>query len=194
VIDYIEDPTWGIENLASLQKIVPTRIATNMAVTRFKHFKLALQAELDLIVLADPQFWGGISAALEVARLCGASGWGLGCHSNNHQGIAMATTATLGVLVDDSILYDFDTHYPYSRPQYEVVDNPPAIHDGAVEVSDVPGLGLRLNWDRLAAAHKVALSLPNQARNDRTFMEKKYPGWKPNPRQWALKGYEKHLR
>jgi hypothetical protein len=24
-------------------------------------------------------------------------------------------------------------------------------------------------------------------------MEKKYPGWKPNPRQWALKGYETHL-
>jgi hypothetical protein len=102
----------------------------------------------------------------------------------------MMTTATLGVLVDDSILYDFDTHYPYSRPQYEVVDNPPKIRDGAVEVSDVPGLGLRLNWDRLVAAHKLALSLPNQSRNDRTFMEKKYPGWKPNPRQWALKGYE----
>jgi len=193
VIDYIEDPTWGIENLASVQKTVPTRIATNMAVTRFKHVKPALQAGLDLIVLADPQFWGGIAAALEVARLCSASGWGLGCHSNNHQGIAMMTTATLGVLVDDSILYDFDTHYPYSRPQYEVVDNPPIICDGGVQVSDVPGLGLRLNWDRLAAAHKLALSLPNQSRNDKTFMEKKYPGWKPNPRQWALKGIEKHL-
>lgn len=190
VIDYIEDPTSGIENLASVQKVVPTRIATNMAVTRFKHFKPAMQVGLDLIVLADPQFWGGISAALEVARLCGASGWGLGCHSNNHQGIAMMTTATLGVLVDESILYDFDTHYPYSRPQYEVVDNPPKIRDGAVEVSDIPGLGLHLNWDRLAAAHRLALSLPNQSRNDRTFMEKKYPGWQPNPRQWALKGYQ----
>ena len=175
------------------KKLCSTRIATNMAVTRFKHVKPALQAGLDLIVLADPQFWGGISAALEVARLCKASGWGLGCHSNNHQGIAMMTTATLGVLVDESILYDFDTHYPYSRPQYEVVDNPPLIRDGAVQVSDVPGLGLRLNWDRLAAAHKLALSLPNQSRNDKTFMEKKYPGWKPNPRQWALKGYEERL-
>jgi formyltetrahydrofolate-dependent phosphoribosylglycinamide formyltransferase len=51
-IDYIEDPTWGIENFASVQKTVPTRIATNMAVTRFKHVKPALQAGLDLIVLA----------------------------------------------------------------------------------------------------------------------------------------------
>ena len=74
-----------------------------------------------------------------------------------------------------------------------MVDNPPVIRGGAVEVSDVPGLGLRLNWDRLAAAHKLALSLPNQSRNDKTFMEKKYPGWKPNPRQWALKEYEKRL-
>ena len=192
VIDYIEDPTCGIENLASVQRAVPTRIATNMAVTRFKHVKPALQAGLDLIVLADPQFWGGISAALEVARLCGASGWGLGCHSNNHQGIAMMTTATLGVLVEDSLLYDFDTHYPYSRPQFEIVDNPPVIRDGAVEVPDVPGLGLRLNWERLATAHQLALSLPSSSRNDRAFMEKKYPGWRPDPRQWALNGFEGH--
>lgn len=190
VIDYIEDPTSGFENLALLQKVVHLRIATNMAVTRFKHFQPAMQAGLDLIVLADPQFWGGISAALEVARLCLASGWGLGCHSNNHQGIAMMTSANLGVLVDEKILYDFDTHYPYSRPQYEVVDNPPAIRDGGVEVPEIPGLGLRLNWDKLAAVHRLGLSLPNQSRNDRTFMERKYPGWKPNPRQWALKGFE----
>ncbi len=190
VIDYVEDPTWGLENLALVQKVIPLRIATNMAVTRFKHFLPAMQAGLDLIVLADPQFWGGIAAALEVARLCLASGWGLGCHSNNHQGIAMMTSATLGVLVDEKILYDFDTHYPYSRSKFEVVDNPPVIRDGCVEVPDAPGLGLRLNWDKLAAAHRLALSLPNQSRNDRTFMEKKYPGWRPNPRQWALKGYE----
>jgi glucarate dehydratase len=190
IIDYIEDPTWGIENLTAVQQVVAMRIATNMAVTRFKHLKPALQAGLDLIVLADPQFWGGISSALAVARFCAGSGWGLGCHSNNHQGIAMMTTATLGVLVEDKVLYDFDTHYPYSRPRYEVVDNPPVIRDGAVEVSGTPGLGLRLNWDKLAAAHKLALSLPNQSRDDRVFMERKYPGWKPNPRQWALKGYE----
>jgi glucarate dehydratase-related protein len=105
----------------------------------------------------------------------------------------MMTTATLGVLVDENILYDFDTHYPYSRREYEVVENPPVIRDGAVQVSDTPGLGLRLNWSRLEAAHKLALSLPNQSRNDTTFMERKYPGWKSNPRQWALKGYEGHL-
>jgi len=46
-----------------------------MAVTRFKHVKPALQAGLDLIVLADPQFWAGISAALEVARMCKGSVW-----------------------------------------------------------------------------------------------------------------------
>ena len=93
----------------------------------------------------------------------------------------MMTTATLGVLVDDSIFYNFDTHYPYSRPQYEVVDNPPVIRDGAVQVSDVPGLGLRLNWDRLAAAHKLALSLPNQSRNDKRLWRRSIQAGKPIP-------------
>ena len=74
-----------------------------------------------------------------------------------------------------------------------MVENPPVIRDGAVQVSDVPGLGLRLNWSRLEAAHKLAQSLPNQSRNDATFMGKKYPGWKANPHQWALKGYEERL-
>ena len=63
---------------------------------------------------------------------------------------------------------------------------PPAIVDGEIAVPDAPGLGIRLDRDRLPAAHEVYRAKALGARDDAAAMRRLVPGWEFDPKRPSL--------
>ncbi len=63
VIEYLEDPTVGIEAMAQVAAGTDIPLATNMCVIAFEHVRPAVLADAVQVVLSDHHLWGGCGAA-----------------------------------------------------------------------------------------------------------------------------------
>jgi glucarate dehydratase len=155
-------------------------MSTNSCVTRFEHVPDALRLQPIDVVLCDHHNWGGIPACVELGRLCETVGWGLSQHSNNHAGITMAAMIHLGAAVPQ-LTYPSDTHYPWLPQGSDIIEGPNlAIRGGKMKVPDGPGVGVRLDADRLARAHEVWRKCGMRERDDAGTMRLVEPGWERN--------------
>ncbi len=154
VLEYLEDPTTGIEGMAQVAREVPMPLATNMCVVDFEHIAPAVADGAVAIILSDHHYWGGLRRSLELARICSTFGLGLSMHSNSHLGVSLAAMTHLAAATPE-ITYACDTHWPWKRADEDVVEpGPLAFHDGAVAVPTSPGLGVELDRDALAGLHE----------------------------------------
>jgi glucarate dehydratase len=182
VLEYLEDPTAGIDGMAEVAPAVSMPLATNMCVTAFSHLPPAVRADAVQVVLSDHHFWGGLRRSRELAAICRTWGIGLSMHSNSHLGISLAAMTHLAGATPE-LTYDCDTHYPYlveDVVQAGVLE----FVDGAIAVPDGPGLGVQLDLDslgRLAAQYKQC---GFATRDDITPMLAVQPGWDPVIPRW----------
>lgn len=184
VLEYLEDPTEGIEGMAAVAREVPMPLATNMCVVAFDHLPPAVAADAVRIVLSDHHFWGGLRRSAALAAICETFGVELSMHSNSHLGISLAAMTHLAAATP-SLTYACDTHWPWKDPAEDVIE-PGALRfvDGAVEVPSAPGLGVELDRDALARAHERYLGAGLTARDDTGYYRRRHPDFDPTPPRW----------
>ncbi|MEU0091632.1 glucarate dehydratase family protein [Kribbella sp. NPDC006257] len=182
VLEYLEDPTAGIDGMAAVAREVSMPLATNMCVTAFSHLKPAVLADAVQVVLSDHHFWGGLRRSRELAAICRTFGIGLSMHSNSHLGISLAAMTHLAGATPE-LTYDCDTHYPYL---VEDVVQPGVLtfEDGAVTVPSGPGLGVELDLDSLARLAEQYEKCGFDTRDDVTPMRAVQPSWDPATPRW----------
>jgi len=184
VVEYLEDPTPGIEGMAAVAKQVSMPLATNMAVVAFDHLPPAVAQDAVQVVLSDHHFWGGLRRSQTLGAICRVWGVGLSMHSNSHLGISLAAMTHLAATTPN-LDYACDTHWPWKSPDEDVVvDGAIGFADGGVAVPTAPGLGVELDRDRLARLHEQYLSCGIRSRDDTGYMRRSEPGFDPSPARW----------
>ncbi len=171
-LEYLEDPTPGLDGMAEVRRGTKIPLATNMVVTRMEHVAPAFQKGSVDVVLLDNHYMGGLTSCRHWAAICEALGWGCSGHSNNHLGVSMAAMTHMNCAIS-RVAYDADSHYPWTSE--DVIKEPLRFKDGMIALPDAPGLGVEIDRDRLARlAENVARA---RSRND--LLEKWSPGY-PN--------------
>lgn len=190
ILAYAEDPC-GAENGYSGREImsefrratgVPT--ATNMIDTDWRQMGHAIMLQAVDIPLADPHFWT-MEGAVRVAQLCDAWGWTWGCHSNNHFDVSLAMVAQTGAAAPGAITA-LDTHWIWQEGTERLTKEPMQIRDGAIVVTDRPGLGIEIDRAQVEKAHALYEKCAKGARNDAMAMQYLIPGWTYDPKRAAF--------
>jgi glucarate dehydratase len=182
VLEYLEDPVRGQENMALVRKSVQIPFATNMCTTSFEEIPNAIKLGSEDIILSDHHFWGGLHASMHLAAICQTFGRGLSMHSNSHLGISMAAMVHLGAAIPD-LVYALDTHYPWQSDEI-ITRGRFKFENGAVEVPKGPGLGVELDKKALSKLHQNYIACGLTKRDDEIEMQKVYPDWKFKAVRW----------
>jgi glucarate dehydratase len=185
-LEYLEDPTEGIEGMAAVARHTPIPLSTNMCVTAFEHIPQAFRARSVQVVLGDHHGWGGLTAYRHLGVICKTLGWGLSQHSNSHLGISFAAMIHAAAAIPN-LIYASDTHYPWNAAS-DVVRETDLFRfkDGCIDVWERPGLGVSLDEDRLAAAAAAyeQRGASGLARDDVSAMRQRRPDWLPHMPKW----------
>jgi len=175
LLEYLEDPTRGQQNMAAVAKEAPMPLATNMCVVKPEDIAPAFDQKSVSIVLSDHHYWGGLRRSAELAAICRTWGVGISMHSNSHLGISLAAMTHLGGALPE-LTYAADTHTPWQLG-VDVLEQPLSIVDGGVEVPTEPGLGVTLDRDVLARLHENYETCGIRERDDTGYIRKFQPGW-----------------
>lgn len=179
IIEYLEDPTVGVEGMSRVHRETGVPLATNMLVTTFDEIRPAFDADAVQVVLSDHHYWGGLQATRELAAVCRTYGVSLSMHSNTHLGISLAAMTHVASVIPD-LEYACDSHRPWQTE--DVITTPHTFVDGAIWVSDLPGLGVELDHDEVARLHERFNEMPQfHDRDDVAAMKVKHPDWEQPP-------------
>ncbi|MFB9689997.1 glucarate dehydratase family protein [Amycolatopsis plumensis] len=182
VLEYLEDPTPGIDGMAQVAAEASMPLATNMCVVNFGDIEPGFRARAIGVLLSDHHFWGGLRATQSLSVTCESFGVGLSMHSNSHLGISLAAMVQVAAATPH-LTYACDTHWPW---KVEDVIEPGALEfrDGAVAVPTTPGLGITLDEDALARLHENYVRCGLNKRDDVTYMRNFVAGFEPNTARW----------
>ncbi len=182
VLEYLEDPVRGQENMAQVRKSIKTPLATNMCTTSFEEIPKSIAIGSEDIILSDHHFWGGLHASMTLAALCETFGRELSMHSNSHLGISLAAMVHLGAALP-KMPYALDTHYPWQSDEI-IIGGKLKFEEGSVLVPTEPGLGVELDRVALARLHENYKRCGLTKRNDEIEMQKVNPGWTFQAIRW----------
>jgi glucarate dehydratase len=153
--DYYEDPTWGLNGMRQVRAAVPIRLATNTVVVNFEQLATNLRDPAVDVVLLDTTFWGGIRPCIKAAAVCETVQTEIAVHSSGELGIQLATMLHLGAVLSN-LTFAADAHYHHLVDDV-ITGGKFKYEDGAIRVPEGPGLGVRLDHDRVdryAAAYR----------------------------------------
>jgi glucarate dehydratase len=182
VVEYLEDPTPGIEGMAYVAARTEVPLATNMCVIAFEHIAPAVGVDAVQIVLSDHHLWGGLRRSALLGGITETFGMGLSMHSNSHLGISLAAMVQLAAATPQ-LTYACDTHYPW-KTQDVVAPGVLAFDGGSVAVPTGPGLGVELDRDLLGVLHEQYLSCGVRRREDTVYMRSIDRSFTPNTARW----------
>jgi glucarate dehydratase len=183
-LEYLEDPTAGIEGMAQVSRQTPIPLSTNMCVTAFDHVPTAFRANAVQVVLGDHHGWGGLTAYRHLGAVCAALRWGLSQHSNSHLGISFAGMIHAAAAIPQ-LTYASDTHYPWNPHDVVRETDRFRFRGGAIDLWDAPGLGVSIDEDKLAAAAEAYEQRGARlVRDDVGAMLERDPDWLPLMPKW----------
>jgi glucarate dehydratase len=184
VLEYLEDPTSGIEGMAQVRRSVPMPLATNMCVVSFSDVPAAVAAGAVDVILSDHHFWGGLRRSQSLAGITETFGLGLSMHSNSHLGISLAAMVHLAAATPN-LDYACDTHWPWKDVDEDVI-RPGALRfvGGSVPVPTAPGLGIELDEEGLEKLHRQYLDCGLQGRDDTGYMQRINPEYVLKSPRW----------
>ena len=147
-IEYFEDPVWGMAAMARVKKNTYMPVATNHIVVNPDQLAPGIKMEAVDVVLIDPHFWGGITAAKKAANVCDVFGLGVSMHSGGELGVSLAAMLHLAAALPN-ISFAADAHYHHVMDDVINGGKIPCI-DGDMAVPTGPGLGVALDEDKMA--------------------------------------------
>ena len=122
-------------------------LATNTVVVNFEQLAAnVLDTAVDVILL-DTTFWGGIRACVKAAAVCETFQLGVAVHSSGELGIQLATMLHLGAVIPN-LSFAADAHYHHLTDDV-IQGGLMRYENGAIRVPDQPGLGVKLDRDKL---------------------------------------------
>jgi glucarate dehydratase len=171
--DYLEDPVFGLNGMRRTRQMVRVPLATNTVVVNFEQLAAnALDTAVDVILL-DTTFWGGIRACVKAAGVCETFQLGVAVHSSGELGIQLATMLHLGAVLPN-LSFAADAHYHHLTG--DVIEGGPfRYEDGAIRVPDAPGLGVKLDREKLREYSELYQRLGNYPYDQDPLR----PGWAP---------------
>ncbi|MFE0154196.1 enolase C-terminal domain-like protein [Nonomuraea sp. NPDC059007] len=146
--DYLEDPVFGLEGLRQVREQVRVPLATNTVVVNFEQLASNVMRRSADVILLDTTFWGGIRPCVKAAGVCETFQLGVAVHSSGELGIQLATMLHLGAVLPN-LGYAADAHYHQLRDDVIEGGKLPYVN-GAIAVPSGPGLGVRLDRDKVA--------------------------------------------
>jgi glucarate dehydratase len=151
--DYLEDPVFGLHGMRRTREKVRMPLATNTVVVGFEQLAAnVLNTAVDVILL-DTTFWGGIRPCVKAAAVCDTFQLGVAVHSSGELGIQLATMLHLGAVIPN-LTFSADAHYHHLRDDV-IVGGRLRYENGAIAVPTAPGLGVRLDRDKLGEYHEL---------------------------------------
>jgi len=171
--DYYEDPVWGMPQLSRLREFVRIPTATNTVVINFEQLAANVAQRAVDVILLDTTFWGGIRPCIKAAGICETFGLGVAVHSSGELGVQLATMLHMGAVVPN-LSYAADAHYHHLTDDV-IAGGPMPYRNGAIAVPDGPGLGVKLDPDKVRRYHELFLELGGYP-YDR---DPGRPGWYP---------------
>lgn len=181
-LEYLEDPTAGLEGMARVRERTNIPLATNMCVTTWEDIAPSVSTRAVDVILSDHHAWGGLKACTELGRICEVFHLGIGMHSNSHLGISMAAMTHLGSVVPN-MLVACDTHYPWLTDDV-LAGGSFRFEGGSLALPSGPGLGVDLNDDLVAAYHDNYQRGVARQRDDTAELIKRDPKWLPMLPRW----------
>jgi glucarate dehydratase len=182
VLEYLEDPTPGIEGMSEVARQVSMPLATNMCVVGLEDVAPAVEKQAVGVILSDHHYWGGLRKVQSLAAVCETFDLGLSMHSNSHLGISLAAMTHVASAVPN-LTYALDTHWPW-KSEDVIVEDTLRFRDGEVAVPGAPGLGVELDRDRLARLHEQYLSCGISERSDTLYMKSVNPSFDAHLPRW----------
>ena len=171
--DYLEDPVFGLHGMRRAREKLRTPLATNTVVVNFEQLAAnVLQTAVDVILL-DTTFWGGIRPCVKAAAVCDTFQLGVAVHSSGELGIQLATMLHLGAVIPN-ITFAADAHYHHLADDV-IEGGKMAYCCGSIPVPKGPGLGVKLDRDRLGIYHEAFCRLGNYPYDQDPLR----PGWAP---------------
>jgi glucarate dehydratase len=171
--DYLEDPVYGMNGMRRVREMVRVPLATNTIVVNFEQLaENALKTAADVILL-DTTFWGGIRPCIKAAGVCETFQLGVAVHSSGELGIQLATMLHLGAVIPN-LSFAADAHYHHLTDDI-IEGGLMRYKNGAIAVPTTPGLGVRLNRDKLAEYSELYKELGGYAYDQ----DPGRPGWAP---------------
>jgi glucarate dehydratase len=171
--DYLEDPVFGLNGMRRTRQMVRVPLATNTVVVDFEQLATNALAPAVDVILLDTTFWGGIRACVKAAAICEAFRLGIAVHSSGELGIQLATMLHLGAVVPN-LTFAADAHYHHLKNDI-IEGGLLPYREGAIQVPEAPGLGVRLDREKLAEYHELYLRLGNYPYDQ----DPGRPGWVP---------------
>jgi glucarate dehydratase len=182
VLEYLEDPTPGLDEMAEVARDVAMPLATNMCVVGFEDIAPAIEKKSVQVILSDHHYWGGLTKVQELSTICDTFDLGLSMHSNSHLGISLAAMTHLAAAVPN-LTYALDTHWPW-KDEDVIVEGSLRFVDGAIDVPSAPGLGVELDHDALARLHEQYLACGITERSDTRYMQSFHPDYRSELPRW----------
>ncbi len=145
--DYLEDPVFGLNGMRRTRQMIRVPLATNTVVVNFEQLAAnVLNCAVDVILL-DTTFWGGIRACVKAAGICETFQSGVAVHSSGELGIQLATMLHLGAVIPN-LTFAADAHYHHLAD--DIIEGGPMRYEsGAIAVPASPGLGVKLDRDKM---------------------------------------------
>lgn len=171
--DYLEDPVFGMNGMRRAREKLRIPLATNTVVVNFEQLAAnVLNTAVDVILL-DTTFWGGIRPCVKAAGVCETFQLGVAVHSSGELGIQLASMLHMGAVIPN-LTFAADAHY------HELVDDvieggKLRYQDGAIAVPAAPGLGVKLNREKLAEYSEMLKRLGPYPYDQDPLR----PGWTP---------------
>ena len=146
--DYLEDPVFGLHGMRRTREKVRVPLATNTVVVNFEQLAANLLDTAVDVILLDTTFWGGIRPCVKAAGICETFQLGVAVHSSGELGIQLATMLHLGAVIPN-LTFAADAHYHHLAD--DVIEGGLMRYEnGSIAVPTGPGLGVRLDRNKLA--------------------------------------------
>jgi len=171
--DYLEDPVFGMNGMRRVREKVRMPLATNTVVVNFEQLAAnVLKTAVD-VVLLDTTFWGGIRACVKAAGVCDTFQLGVAVHSSGELGIQLATMLHLGAVIPN-LSFAADAHYHHLADDI-IAGGKLKYEDACIAVPTSPGLGVKLDREKVAEYRELYLRLGSYAYDQDPLR----PGWTP---------------
>jgi glucarate dehydratase len=179
--DYLEDPVFGLAGMRRTREKTRMPLATNTVVVNFEQLAAnALDTAVDVILL-DTTFWGGIRPCVKAAGVCETFQLGVAVHSSGELGVQLATMLHLGAVIPN-LSFAADAHYHHLTDDI-IEGGKLKYEDGSIAVPTAPGLGVRLNRDKVAEYSELYKRMGSYPYDQDPLR----PGWTPTipNNRWA---------